>query len=207
MSFSSIPPVAQTAWRSLSQYLWVRRDNFLQFLLDNRRALAFNKRYVDFFCADLEVSLTLTGIASSIAKWDRTYINFRLVDLFERLHVHCLSDEDLWAAMTSGCFLDTVDYFGPKEQFPRVEWWGQNEAIPTFASVLDEWEEVCLRRMESISLRRGISASVLKEVIKEMEGEQVVMEDILDRIATSARRIGEVTGELNQVLYDSNGFL
>ncbi|KAJ3533260.1 hypothetical protein NMY22_g7404 [Coprinellus aureogranulatus] len=207
MSFSSIPPVAQTAWKSLLNYLWFRRDNFLLFLHDNRRALAFDKRYVDLFYADLEVSLTLTGIASSIAEWDRTYIDFRLSDLIERLHIHCLSDEDMWAAITSGCFIDATDYFGQKEEFPRIEWWGSNRAIPTFASVLDEWEEGCLRRMDSISLGRGINSSSLKEVIRQMEDEEVVMEEALNRIATSARSFGEVVRVLNQVFYDYDGSL
>ncbi|KAJ3526411.1 hypothetical protein NMY22_g10177 [Coprinellus aureogranulatus] len=193
------------------------------------RALAFDQRYVDLFCADLvrlvparvpssdwvsgllssdlEVSLTLTGIASSIADWERTYLNFRLVDLVERLHVHCLSDEDVWAAITSGCFSDGTNYFGAKEPFPPTEWWAPNKAIPTFASVLEEWEDACLRRLHSATFRGEISPSILPVYITQLEEEQRVVEEALDHVARSARRIGEIIRELNVVFYDSSDFL
>lgn len=156
-----------------------------------------------------EVSLAITGIQASISEWTQIRLTSEFEDLMMRLDVHSNSDDDLWTALTSGCFLDVAKYNQDREspEFAVAIWWAQKVPLPTVDSVIAEWEEARATHLRSRDLSRSASLDRVNALLsmyeRLLEEEEKVCQEALEFLFASHDTLELVTLALEHIYYDT----
>ncbi|KAF6763335.1 hypothetical protein DFP72DRAFT_841439 [Ephemerocybe angulata] len=132
-----------TLWDSLIQYTTFRREKYLDFVHRNHASGVLDKRLIELFHTDIDISLTIHGLLSTLVEYNMRSKPLRT--LMKRLHLHDGSDEDIWAALGAGCFLDGGEGLQGSIlsscPYEIGEWWRAELPRPTLASVFEDWAE------------------------------------------------------------------
>lgn len=127
--------------------------------------------------------------------------------LVKRLFVHCRSDEDLWNALTSGGMLGDTDYGEDEEEFAVTVWWAPDYPLPTFGSIMREWEEASLRMLPTGAFKGGDLGSLFESYVRDVSNQCEWVEEAIGHIAASTKKMDEITLGLHSIFYDSDNFL
>ena len=92
--------------------------------------------------------------------YDDTFYSRSLTSICLKIQAFCDNDKDIWAALTSGCFR----YSDASSRTPPIEeWWLPESApVPTFHSVVRDWEMSALRTAGRVKLSTGVTAEEVR---------------------------------------------
>lgn len=158
------------------------------------------------------VSLTILGMQAALTDPGSLRHKEEFRELIHRVDVYCDSDESLWAALTSGYFLDE-DFDLLSTPYDILPWWTLKHTLPTVDSVLQDWDEACrksvIRRLqcEEGNKEVGISYQKLCRHDADIEEGYEICQKALEHIADTTSELEVFRAELGLLFYGTASIL
>ncbi|KAJ3537970.1 hypothetical protein NMY22_g5370 [Coprinellus aureogranulatus] len=169
-------PLSSTVyWVSFMSFIALRRESLLRHIEDNQSKLLFDKHYIDLFFNELGIAFMSQGIQAMRVPYEKTFYSGSLTAIMLKLRAHSGSDQDVWAGITAGCFRDTSI---PRSACTGVvtNWWSTAPGLPTFDSVVREWENALLETAGCTTPSWGMQTAEeaemsLRDIIEALQGD------------------------------------
>lgn len=136
------------------------------------------------------IGFTVQGIQTIARGHQKVFYGNEITGILMRMHTHCDSDADVWAALMSGCLrdqsisLDTCTWPVPDC------WWLPAYELPTLDLVVKEWEEA----MVSTSTPRAAESEAERETVRQIQ--ERVLETLNADIDNAADMLASTQGDM-----------
>ncbi|RXW15265.1 hypothetical protein EST38_g10587 [Candolleomyces aberdarensis] len=201
--------------RSFVSWVVLRRELFLRFLFESPLNLKFEKRYIDIFHKELDLTLIVHGVLApyreSAPVWD--CLDYFLAVILRKLPRHSASVGDLWLALQSGCFLDPSPLTYPEAMEKALsQWWqiSDDGQVPnhSFADVRKCWRTWYdgtyildpLRPVPEGDVRSA--ADLMSSVLSLLDEQTAFTSSHLDSLEQSLTRMIELQQRWDSVAYN-----